>query len=87
MTKARIQYLEGAEPPVNPRGRNYWALIQNDYPHQVTVDYMSAQDLDPRKVGRLITQNFKRVPFDRKTHFAFASELDLFKFKRMAGIA
>lgn len=87
MTKARIQYREGVEAPVNPRGRNYFMMITKDYPHIITVDYMSPQDIDPKRVSRIITRNFKRVPFDRQTHFAFASELDLFKFKRIAGLA
>ena len=85
-TKARIQFRAGAEPPENPKGRNYFAMISRDYPFNIEVDYMSPQDVDPRKVNRQITYDFKRVPFDRKTHFAFAREQDLVKFKRLAGI-
>lgn len=86
MTRARIQHSNGAKPPENPRGRNYWNMIKDVYPHHIEVPYMSKQDMDPRSIARTITKDFKRVPFEGITHFGFVQPQHLEQFKKAIGL-
>lgn len=68
------------------KGERYWNMIRIHYPHQITVPYRSAQDLDPRTISRTITYDFKRVPFDGVTHIGFAYPQHLEQFKKAVGL-
>lgn len=88
MTKARIAYRrDNAPAPENPGGKAYWDRVQHMYPFQITVEYFSSEDMDPRLVSRQITPHFTRVTFGGKSHFGFIRREHLETFKKMRGIA
>jgi hypothetical protein len=70
----------------NPRGRNYWEMVKDAYPHFVAVKHMSDQDMDPRKVSRRITYDFKRVTFGGMSYFGFMHQRHLEQFKKAVGL-
>lgn len=66
--------------------KDYWERRQHRFPHQISVPYMSDQDLDPGKVPYIIgwRHKFLRVPYNGMTHWGFETAVGLYLFKKAA---
>lgn len=69
-----------------PKQEHFWNKNKHKYPFQITVKYMSEEDLDPRHAQRLVNFHFLRVPFNGEAHWGFLSQHDLDKFKYLTGM-
>lgn len=65
----------------NLSGQRYWEKFSQHYPYQLSVPYLSHQDIDPNIVKKLITQEFMRVPFNNQTHWGFRTAKNLQRFQ------
>lgn len=64
----------------------YWEKHNHKYRFQISVDHMSEQDIDPRRVQKEVSFHFLRVPFGGKAYWGFLTEADLNDFKVLAKI-